>query len=45
MRELGLFNLLEVGDSIMVDKGFDIDDLFKLLGVIFNMLLKRDFNC
>ena len=44
VRESGLLNLLEAGDSIMADKGFDIDDLLKPLGVTLNMPPKRDSN-
>ena len=42
MRESGLLNLLEAGDSIMADKGIDIDDLLKPLHVTLNMPPKRD---
>ena len=39
-----LLNLLEAGDSIMADKGFDIDDLLKPIGVTLDMPPKRDSN-
>ena len=41
VRESGLVNLLEAGDSIMADKGFDIDDFLKPLHVTLNMPPKR----
>ena len=44
VRESGLLNLLEAGDSIMADKGFNIDDLLKPLGVTLNTPPKRDSN-
>jgi len=42
VKESGLLNLLECGDSIMADKGFDIDDLLRPLGVTLNIPPKRD---
>ena len=32
-RKCGLLNLLEAGDSVMADRGFDIKDNLELLGV------------
>lgn len=36
IRCLGIFDLVEVGDFVMVDKGFDIEDLFRGKSVSFN---------
>ena len=44
VRESGLLNLLEAGNSIMADKGFDIDDLLKPIGITLHMPSKRDSN-
>ena len=37
VKESGLLELLEAGDSIMADKGFNIEDLLDPLGVTLNM--------
>ena len=44
VKESGLLNLLENGDSVMADKGFLIQDLLDPLGVTLNMPSKRDSN-
>jgi len=44
VKESGLLNLLEPGDSVMADKGFLIPDLLDPLGVSLNMPPKRDSN-
>ena len=44
VRESGVLNLLEAGDSIMADEGFNFDDFLKPLGVTVNMPPKRDPN-
>ena len=44
VKESGLLDLLEKGDSVMADKGFLIQDLLDPLGVTLNMPLKRDSN-
>ena len=37
VKESGLLDLLEKGDSVMADKGFLIQDLLDPLGVTLNM--------
>ena len=37
VKESGLLDLLEAGDSVMADKGFIIEDLLDPLGVALNM--------
>ena len=44
VKESGLLNLLEPGDSVMADKGFTIQDLLDPLDVSLNMPPKRDSN-
>jgi hypothetical protein len=44
VKESGLLNLLEPGDSVMADKGFTIEDLLDPLGVTLNMPPMRDSN-
>lgn len=44
VKESGILNLLEKGDSVMADKGFTIQDLLDPLDVTLNMPLKRESN-
>lgn len=44
VKESGILNLLEKGDSVMADKGFTIQDLLDPLGVTLNMPPKRESN-
>jgi len=44
VKESGLLNLLEPGDSVMAEKGFLIQDLIDPLDVSLNMPPKRDSN-
>lgn len=44
VKESGLLDLLEKGDSVMADKRFLIQDLLDPLGVTLNMPPKRDSN-
>ena len=37
MLESGLVRLLERGDSIMADRGFDVEDVLQPLGVQLNI--------
>ena len=41
VQQCGLLSLLESGDSVMADKGFDIQHLFSGLGVRLNIPPKR----
>lgn len=38
VKNLGVFNFIEVGDNIMVDRGFDIDVELNKRGVSLNIL-------
>lgn len=42
VKESGLLDLLEKGDSVIADKGFLIQDLLDPLGVTLNMPPKQD---
>ena len=44
-RLSGLLQLLEVGDSVMVDKGFDIVDDLLCIGCKLNMPPKLRHDC
>jgi hypothetical protein len=44
VKESGLLNLLEKGDSVMADKGFNMKDLLEPLVVTLNMPPMRDSN-
>ena len=44
VKESGLLNLLEAGDSVMADKGFTIEDLLDPIGVTLNMPPIRESN-
>lgn len=37
IKESGILELLEKGDDCMVDKGFNINDVLEVIGVILNI--------
>ena len=42
VKESGLLDLLEAGDSVMADKGFTIEDLLEPVNIILNMPPMRE---
>jgi len=44
VKETGILNLLEKGDSVMANKGFTNQDLLDPLGVTLNMPPKQESN-